>query len=248
MSMTITVVNQSTLVSNNDAQAMTAAVAAQVSNHFNPAWSLTGITVNFATSPLQVAKGAWQVALLDDPDQADALGYHEEDAGIVSGKVFARPSLDNGSKAFTGAYAVSTTLSHEVLEVLADPFTTAWNLAAVDRNNNGTFVATEVCDPVESQFYVVKVGQNSINVSDFVIPAWFDPQTKSSYTNVLKTVTKPFGMAKGGYMVIWDKKGQRQVYGESMPQWRQELKQQEDSRGFRRTLTSVSGTRFHGVA
>lgn len=248
MSMTITVVNQSTLVSNNDAQTMTAAVAAQVSNHVNPAWSLSGITVNYASSPQQVSKDAWALALLDDPDQADALGYHEEDAGIISGKVFARPSLQNGSKAFTGPYAISTTLSHEVLEVLMDPFTTEWCLAGVDSRNNGTFVAKEVCDPVESQFYVVKVGQTSVNVSDFVIPAWFDPQTKSPYTNILKTVTKPFAMAKGGYMVLWDKKGQRQVYGESMPQWRQELKQQDDSRGYRRTLTSVSQSRFHGVA
>ena len=57
-----------------------------------------------------------QIIITDNPDQAGALGYHElTSAGAPLGKVFAKLDLDSGT-------SWTVTLSHELLEMLADPW------------------------------------------------------------------------------------------------------------------------------
>src|SRR5512135_1663237 len=105
------VTNQSTEISNTDVQTMVRAVAAQVRLHAAPLWSLDPIAVNFlpksavGTAP----PGSWVLAVLDDPDQADALGWHTEDQGdVIYGRVFARPVLQNGGDALGKALSVAS--------------------------------------------------------------------------------------------------------------------------------------------
>ena len=53
---------------------------------------------------------------MDDPDQAGALGYHEMSSrGTPLGKVFAGLDMRLGT-------SWTVTLSHELLEMLADPW------------------------------------------------------------------------------------------------------------------------------
>ena len=57
----------------------------------------------------------WQLIILDDSDQADALGYHElTAAGLPLGKVFAGSDIADGA-------SWQVTASHELLEMLIDP-------------------------------------------------------------------------------------------------------------------------------
>lgn len=239
----IAVVNESTLITNEQCKVMAEACNIQFRNHLAPAWGTTPYEVAFVSNS-SLTKDMYPIIIFDDPDQPDALGYHEEVNGRPDGKVFARPSMDHGSSVYTGDYSVSSILSHEVLELVIDPTTTQWSLAAVDRNNNATFVAKEICDAVESQFYTVSVRGTKVNVSNFVLPSWFDPQTKSRYTDVLKLVNKPLVLAKGGYVQLWDRNGINAVYGDQMPSWRREMKMRYGSRGLKRHLAPIGAQQF----
>ena len=123
----------------------------------------------FYTDPKDVPAAAHGIALVDTiKDQPKGvLGYHTEDpGGKLWGVVAAKPELDNGGKATTGNWSVSSVLSHEVLEMYIDPNCNLWA-----NDGHGKAYSFEVCDPVEAPTYPV----NGVSVSNFVTPAWFDP-------------------------------------------------------------------------
>ena len=183
----IVVTNQSTEVSDAEVQTMTRAVAAQVKLHAAPLWTLEPAPVTYLPKQsLQAAPpGSWVIAVLDDADQADDLGWHTEQQGdVVYGRVFARPVLQNGGDALSKQLSVASVLSHEVLEVFVDPHVNLWADAG-----NGTAYSYEVCDPVESGSYPIRIDSIDVTVSNFVTPHWFDPQ--ASGTEQLDKCTSP---------------------------------------------------------
>lgn len=183
----IYVVNRSTLVSDVEVRAWTAACARQIREHVAPAYRRAPVRVQFLSAVSHAPKGSWVIAVLDDSDQAGALGWHtEDDAGRVFGRVFARPCLDYG-------VPVSSTLSHEVVETYCDPDVDRWA-----DTGKGYSVAYEACDPVEGDSYLI----DNVAVSDFVTPAWYmrkpPVDARLSYCD---NVAEPFTLAAGGYMV-----------------------------------------------
>jgi hypothetical protein len=99
----------------------------------------------------------FQIVLTDDPDQAGALGYHEMTRnGTPLGKVFAGLDIRSGS-------SWTVTLSHELLEMLADPWI---NWCA--EGSDGRIYALEVCDAVESDSLGYEI--DGVLVSDFIGP------------------------------------------------------------------------------
>ena len=84
---------------------------------------------------------------------------------LVLRVVAAKPELDNGGKATTGDWSVSSVMSHEVLEMYIDPNCNLWA-----NDGKGSAYSFEVCDPVEAPSYTV----NGVSVSNFVTPSWFD--------------------------------------------------------------------------
>ncbi|MFC0600185.1 hypothetical protein [Streptomyces palmae] len=229
----ITVVNKSTRCSDDDVRTMTRACAAQVQQHAAPAWGQVPIPVVYAASEQEAPPGAWVIAVLDDPDQADALGWHTESEGdVIFGRVFAAPVLDNGGQVLSGPLTVSSVLSHEVLETLVDSHVNLWA-----SNNNGESVALEVGDPVESDSYEVTVpGAGPVSVSNFVTPHWFDPQAgPHEKLDWLGNVKKPFQMTKGGYVIVMREGKTQQIFGDTYPEWRKQAKLADTSRSARRT-------------
>jgi hypothetical protein len=213
----IAVVNQSTLATDAEVAKVVAALGTQVSRDWAPRWYLTGALV--VVKPKDVPPSAWQLVILDDSDQADALGYHELSAtGTPLGKVFVRSVQQSG-----GQWSVAA--SHELLEMLGDPDI---NLAAegYDPENpkSPAFFAYEVCDPVEGDTYDV----DGVQVSDFVFPEYFeiDPPPKSRFDQ-LGLLPKPFTLRPGGYMSIlpistsarW-----KQIFGDAAPAFKVEPK------------------------
>lgn len=141
--------------------------------------------------------GMWHVVVLDDADQAGALGYHDiTPEGLPLAKVFAKTTLTYNGKP-------SVTFSHEVLEMLADPDI---NLVAMgtDANSGAKFYAYEVCDAVEADNLGYDI--NGVTVSDFVTPAWFESfrAPNSTQFSFKKNVTAPFQLAAGGYIGVYD--------------------------------------------
>lgn len=205
---TIYVVNRSTLVSNADAQAMTAAVNHQMQRDVCLAWNLPATPITFTAKP---PKGARVISLVDTADDPQALGYHTETGAIQSGIVGCKPELDQGAHPLTGPYSVASILSHEVLEMAVDPRCNLWA-----DSGRGFLVAYEVGDPVQSDHYDI----DGVTVSNFVLPAWFDPNTpRGTKVDYLGNLRAPFTMSSGGYWVQLRAGQATQKFGEHMPVW-----------------------------
>jgi hypothetical protein len=197
------------------------------------------------------------IGLFDTIADAGALGWHSvDDKGRVYGQIAAAPSLDHGSGTLTGPYAVSATLSHEVLETLGDRFCTGWA-----ETGRGLLIAQELGDPVEADGYEIK----GVRVSNFVLPTWFDASGGSPGPfDWLGTLRAPFSMSKGGYWVQMKASAQTQsfqrtldwmhdvgfdvrgaaarggqlVFSSEMPDWRRELKAAGGRNAVKRAITA----------
>ena len=224
--MTIAIVNQSTLVTGEQAQQMTAAVNEQANGDFCLAWARKPVSVTFCADASSVPAGADVITLVDTAQDAPAgvLGYHTEDGKGRWGIVAAKPELDNGAQVLTGDWAVSSVLSHEVLELIGDPSCSFWG-----GDGQGSMYCLEVCDPVEAPTY--KVG--GVAVSNFITPAWFDPEATSGFDH-LGLLTAPFSILKGGYVVYAQAGHEQQKFGAEFPEWRRQMKQSATSRTRRR--------------
>jgi hypothetical protein len=196
MSIQISVINSSTVLSDSDVSAAVPALQKQVTNDFYPAWGVDA-ELTFVSSAGDPAPGSWWLVILDDSDQANALGYHDITAdGLPLGKVFAGSDMKFGS-------SWTVTASHELLEMLGDPDI---NLTAFVQTSDtaGTLYAYEVCDACEADHYGYKI--DGVDVSDFVFPAWFESFRKSHSTQFdqKKHVHKPFHLLSGGYIGVFD--------------------------------------------
>lgn len=98
----------------------------------------------------------------------------------------------------------SVTASHEVLELIVDPFGNRLIAAAhpLDPEQRVKYLV-EVCDPCLSEWYPV----NGLPVSDFYTPRYFDPvrvdAARYSFTGALRY---PLDIAEGGYVTWIDPK------------------------------------------
>jgi len=92
----------------------------------------------------------------------------------------------------------SVALSHEILELLADPYGNRLVAAAHPRNpEQRVKYLLEICDPCQTTWYPV----NGVPVSDFYTPRYFDPvdvdRSRYSFTGALE---RPLQILDGGYL------------------------------------------------
>ncbi len=144
----------------------------------------------------QPPAGSWWLVLLDDSDQANALGYHDlTTEGLPIGKVFAASDLKAGT-------SWTVTASHELLEMLGDPNI---NLTVFVQNNNtaGILYAYEVCDACEDDSLGYQI--DNVLVSDFVYPAWFESFRTEGSTpfDRMNKIQNPFQLLVNGYIGIY---------------------------------------------
>jgi hypothetical protein len=217
--MLIAILNQSTLVSDADAAAMTEAIASQIRLDVAPLWDRSPAAVIFYPDPSAVPAAAHGIVITDTvQDQPlGVLGFHTEDqGGKLWGVVAAKPELDNGGQVSTGDWSVSSVLSHEVLEMFADPNCNLWA-----NDGKGSAYSFEVCDPVEAPSYTV----SGVSVSNFVTPSWFDPlAATTAQFDKLGQLTAPFSILQGGYVVYETVGKAQQKFGEKFPEWRKQMK------------------------
>ena len=254
----IAVVNSSSVVSNSDVALMTTAVQVQLNLHFCPAWGLSNIICKYYADPSKVPGYAALIKVIDtDANVPDALAYHTEEEynghDRLTGYILAKTILDNGGKVLSGAVdTVSSALSHEVLELVADRYC---GFYAVGKTiQQGSFYALEVCDPVQGAGYLINIPNNTattafhklglavnagttpVMVSDFVFPSFFNSMADASNApfSYMKSVHAPFTMMAGGYMVVSDGTNFNQIFGKDVPNWKREMKQKKGSRAARR--------------
>jgi len=183
----IAITNASTCLTDTQVEAVLPALQRQVSIDFRAYWDLDCTLFPLARNQ-PLTRGWWQIVITDDPDQAGALGYHEMTTqGTPLGKVFARLDLESGA-------SWTVTLSHELLEMLADPWI---NWCAV--GSDSKVYALEVCDAVEADDLGYEI--DGVLLSDFVTPAWFEP-TSADRFDFKQRISKELQLARGGYISV----------------------------------------------
>lgn len=215
----ISILNQSTVLSDTQVQSYVPRQQMQVSRDFYPAW---GIYAKLVWVPKGVTPdpNSWQLVFLDNSDQAGALGYHDLTPNdLPLSKIFAKDDITDG-------YSWSVTASHECMEMLVDPWI---NLAAFD--NGSRFYAYEVGDPVEADNFGYQIG--GLQFSDFVLPSWFEPTTTNGKFSFMNNVHSPFTLAKGGYTSFVDlnqaSKGWQQITAATEPKFSPRLNRRRDN-------------------
>ena len=192
----VSVINASTVLNETDIRPVIQALQKQVTNDFFPAWGVDA-QLTFVPTGSAPPTGTWWLTILDDSDQAGALGYHDlTPDGLPLGKVFAATDLKYGN-------SWSVTASHELLEMLADPNI---NLTVFVQNANtsGTLFAYEVCDACEADNLGYKIG--NVLVSDFVYPAWFEDFRAQGSTQFDQGnhIQSPLQLLPGGYIGVFN--------------------------------------------
>lgn len=176
-------INNTSIVGNQEFTNGIAILQQQINDDFLPSWSI-GAQLSIVTAP----RGHATIYVVDNSDVPGDLGYHDAtQAEIPIGFVFAKTAKESGD-------SWTNTGSHELMELLLDPYA---NLAAEGQFiGNPAFFAYECCDPVEADGgYHIK----GIQVSNFVLPSWFIPQTAPNHRyDHLKTLDAPFTIGSGG--------------------------------------------------
>src|SRR5882757_8871119 len=204
--MRISIANISQKVTTAEFSATVHAVARQVHQDFAPLWGMDadvrGIAIKRDAKPnpeLTLSDVILYVGELNDDPQkvADAIGYHDlNNRGIPFGFVFTDVAAKAGE-------AWATTLSHEVLELLADPDVNLLVIGPHPKKPKSVALRTyEVCDPVQADTYDL----DGITVSNFVTPLYFAqlPSPTTTRTNYLNNGLERFGVRPGGYFSYFD--------------------------------------------
>jgi hypothetical protein len=136
-----------------------------------------------------VPLGYWPIIIRDDIG-IDAAGVHKDDHGQPFALVMANPDCD----------VWSLTCSHEMIEMLVDPFGNRLIASDSPKADQGRVqILVEACDPSEAAKYAYTV--NGILVSDFYSVRFFDPVeapgVRYSFTGA---IAAPRQVLRGGYL------------------------------------------------
>jgi hypothetical protein len=193
----------------SDAEVHTAirAINRQVAYDFAPYWSLAA-TLRLEgragpkpdTKTLADMRGDAVLYLWNGNDVDDALGYHDANhRGIPFGFVFTKLS-----KALGEPWTV--TLSHEALEMIADPEVNLLVQGPHPAEKRFVFHWYEMCDAVQDETYDI----DGIEVSNFLLPLYFTASNevggRNDFLGTLhkKATLSSFGINPGGYIGFFD--------------------------------------------
>jgi hypothetical protein len=169
-----------------DVARVTAALQRQAIRDFRKWWKVEATVDSFPTLE-DVPVGYWPILVQTDIDTPGAAGVHLD----KDGQPFALVAMSN---------SWSLTASHELLEMLADPFGNRLIPGHSPKAGQGRVeFLVEVCDPSEAAQFGYTV--NDILVSDFLTPHFYDPVKSASiqysFTGAIKA---PRTILKGGYI------------------------------------------------
>src|SRR3954469_955111 len=184
----LALVSQSRQTNPADLAHVAAALQKQATRDLAPLWSVSASVVAFP-SLRNIPAGYWPVVIVDDVQRA--AGYHQDDHG--------RPyALVEYSASW------SLTASHEVLEMLVDPFGKRIAAGRSPKPGQGQVeFLVEACDPCEASQFAYTI--DGVLVSDFITPSYYDPRrTTAARYSFTGSITRPRQILRGGYISWWD--------------------------------------------
>jgi hypothetical protein len=181
-------------ISDADAAAIVAALQVQVDRDYAPRWNGGAALTFVASDDLTSWAGKWNILLLDRLDTAGPVGSHAlTPEGQPLGHVYVGDDLASGT-------APSVTVSHELLEMLGNPHA---NLLVRDKRPTAVglvFYTFENCDAVQADELGYAI--DGIQVSDFVLPRYFDSLAAAGPFDFREHLSGPLTIAPGGYMTV----------------------------------------------
>jgi hypothetical protein len=204
----IAIVNLSRRLSPSEVLTMVDAVSRQQAEDVCPLWSAPHRPLNVYSDVAQLPPGTTDIVpITDEPGDPGVLGWHSMGLAPI-GRVFVSPVLDNGGCVLADPNDPSRTsiagvLSHEAgIELPVDPTCDQY---AIDADGNEWDL--ECADAVQRNQYLkiarMPWGDIPVAVSDFVLPAYFDPTTKPgtpcNFMHATMPLPGPFTIAPGGY-------------------------------------------------
>lgn len=182
-------VSESRKVPRGDLMKVSAALQKQATRDLQPIWDVSS-TVDPFDRLEDVPDGYWPMIIMDDIGFAGAAGIHLDRDGQPFALITADAELDRWS----------LTASHEMIEMLVDPFGKRQVTGDSPKSDQGRVsFLVEACDPSEATDFAYSV--NGILVSDFYTPHFFDPVkapgVRYSFTGA---ITAPRQVLKGGYL------------------------------------------------
>ena len=186
----VALVAEKTKIRMKELSAVAAALQKQATRDLGPIWKVEA-TVTAFESLDELPLDYWPVVIMQKIDDPSAAGYHEDE----NGQPFALVEYSAGW---------TLTASHEVLEMLVDPFgrRLVAGQSPVEGQGRVRFLV-EVCDPSEADPFAYRI--NGVKVSDFYTPHYFEPHkspgVRYSFTGA---ITEPKQVLRGGYLSWYD--------------------------------------------
>ena len=196
-------------------QSVAAALNIQVTRDLPQFWNIKA-TVSYLSNPHKIPASVWPVQLVKTLPPGEG-GFHLDKHKQPYSKVIATPKGESWTIA----------ASHEVLEMLVDPYGNRLQSSVAIEikgkkivDGTGQFgYLVEACDPCEDDRYGYTI--NGVVVSDFITPHYYDPLetsgTRYSFTGAIKA---PRQILPGGY-ISWvnheEDEWQQLVYLDATP-------------------------------
>jgi len=201
----VSVLNQSETVGADEVEAAVAALQIQVHRDLAPTWGIDAQLELVRTGQTPTEK-SWWFHLQDDIEVDGAIAYHHWNAeGLPLGRVGINTARQAGMK-------WSIAASHTLLQLLVNPKGNAMVL------EEDKVIPQEICRPCGGEKWAYQI--NSVKVSDFVLPAWFDRyrQPRSARFDYCGHIAQPFQiLPDGGYLTYFEAGAQRNVFPTRKP-------------------------------
>jgi hypothetical protein len=247
--MIISVINHASgSIADAEIQPVLRALNRQIEGDFAPYWAMAAQLRLEGRSGRQPSRqslidmrGDAVLYLRDRADVDDALGYHDlHHRGMPFGFVFTELSKAMGEH-------WSVTLSHEALELVADPEVNLLVMGPHPRHpGRDVFHWYEMCDAVQAETYEI----DGVAMSNFVLPLYFTGSEELGGRNdFLGTrhggrALRSFGINPGGYVGFFDPEAQDMVTVDADQEAARRREIKSRGKGARR---GIRYTRFHAT-
>jgi hypothetical protein len=203
----VSVLNKSTVVTDDEVSKIVAATNLVLSRDFAPDYERLGPDQGHWKCRVGGHDRIQSVLVDEDKDVPGALAYHDLTDGRPILVTMAKTILDSGGTTF-GPDGVLSAHLHEVEETFNDA---ACNLIA--RGPDGKYRWREVCDAVQGEDYEITPG-SGMYAPNYCKAHWFNPDSPDQDLDFQHSRTEPFQVAPHGYQVVADCGPETQVGGE----------------------------------
>lgn len=182
------------------------------------AWERITASVEFFPEAKVAPAGYIPLVALDHPDVANAEGYHDRDPqGRAYGRAFLNtvPGKTVMHDPSGHGQSLSGVMSHEFAEIVGDEYACFYSDGPLRDPGTGkswSQVALELCDPVQSSGTSYATAGGPADLSNFVLPSWFNAADKSGVYDWCGVLKSPLSLDRGGYCIARDSSGEEQIF------------------------------------